>query len=496
MKRTNSLFLSMLMALVLTIGAVGCSSNNSGDPVQGKQDGKEAAIAFQLSLPKGGKVIYPALKAIHDEAEWTVASLWMYVFDANTGAIVGAPKDIKASLTPDSSEEATWTYVHKYNPATDAGVYRFAFVANDNPGNVANETELLAKLATKKLAATNGTSKDLLDEEKNIPMTGYAVQPTNGSGRSEDIALTSTVAHAKVELTRIVARIDVQNQVSNLVIKELTLLKTNSESYLFPKKAADKKTPTYEAPASAARVSIKGFAGLPATGIQQAGELKKAFYLYEGPQPRNLDDYTAVEVSGELAGRPVKFIVPFVHSDDAMDTPVTVKRNHLYRIVLGGVIETVDGAKVKFKIEDTPWNAVLLNETYQAIAIDHEQGSYSLRWSPTRRYILTGTEFDDPFIFTLKSQFAGHTKFEMTTNFPGVQWCDVEITDSTKNPGTATLKLTRKTSLSIDQYLPAGTDKTSYTITIWSDAAPDYKVTITHEVQRGDVPKDENIIID
>lgn len=495
MKRTNSMFLSMLMALALAVGAVGCSSDNGGDPVQKKQDGKEAAIAFQLSLPKGGKVVYPAMKAIHDEAEWTIASLWMYVFDANTGAIVGAPKDIKAALTEVSSEEATWTYVYEYNPATDAGVYRFAFVANDNPGNVANETELLAKLATKKLAATGGSSKDLLDEEKNIPMTGYAVQPANGSGNNENIALSSTVANAKVELTRIVARIDVQNLVNNLVIKDLTLLKTNSESNLFPKKAAD-NTLTYEAPASADRVSIKGFSDVPTAGIQKDGELKKAFYLYEGPQPSDLAEYTTVEVSGELAGRPVKFHVPFVRSSEPTATPVTVKRNHLYRIVLGSVEETVEGAKVKFKIEDTPWNAVLLNETYQAIAIDHAQGSYALRWSPTRRYILTGTEFNDPFIFTLTSQFAGHTKFEMTTNFPGVQWCDVKLTNSTKKPGTATLTLKRKEGVEISEYLPAGTDKTSYTITIWSDAAPDYKVTITHEVQRGSVPKDENIIID
>lgn len=339
MKNKNSMFLSLFVALLMSVGAVSCSSKINDPKIeeQPEQEAQKSSISFRLALPQGGKVTYAPTRSTHDEAEWHLESLYMYVFDANTGNIVGTAKNIVGDLQPVSSEEATWNYVHEYDPAKDTGVYRFAFVANENPGAVQNEAELLAKLASKELPATGAASKNLLDAEKNIPMTGYAFQ---GNRKATDIALSSTVANAKVELTRIVARIDVQNNARGFEIKEIKVLRTNAKSNLFVKKDAN-GAPTYEAPNGAARVDLAGFAPVPAAGIAQGGELKKAFYLYEGPQPQDLAKATTVEIKGTFSGKNITVLVPFVRSSEATSTPVTVKRNHLYNIVIGSIPKSV-----------------------------------------------------------------------------------------------------------------------------------------------------------
>lgn len=500
MKRKYGMFLSLFIALLISAGAVSCSNdiNNPKNDETQKTEVSKGTISFKFSLPQGGGVVYnPApLKSIHDQPEWNLSSLYMYVFDANTGNIVGAPKDIVASLHEVSGEEATWNYVHEYNPATDTGVYRFAFVANENPGAVQSETELLAKLASKQLQATGSTSKNLLDNEKDIPMTGYAFQ---GSPQMTDIALSSAVANAKVELTRIVARIDIKNIAKNFVITELSLQKTNDRSNLFVKKDAQ-GSPSYEAPSTAERVAIRGFADVPATGIEKDNELKKAFYLYEGPQPQDLSDYTAIEVKGTLSGKPIRFTVPFSRNEGAKAIPVTVKRNHIYRIVLGSVVETVEGAKVKFTIEDTPWNAIVLNDSYDAITIDTNFGnSYNVRWSPSHRVLITGTEYFSSEVhrITVRSNYKAHTTFNHEVTFPegDPEWCDITYADfKSKTGGTFTIK--KKNNLTVADIFAGGKKKVRVMITLWSDADPDYKITITNELRNINIPKDPNIIID
>ncbi|CQB88894.1 Uncharacterised protein [Chlamydia trachomatis] len=358
-----------------------------------------------------------------------------------------------------------------------------------------DETELLAKLASKQLQATGSTSKNLLKDDKDIPMTGYAFQ---GRPQMTDIALSSAVANAKVELTRIVARIDIKNIAKNFVITELSLQKTNDQSNLFVKKDAQGK-PSFEAPSTAKRVTIGGFTAVPTTGIEKDKELKKAFYLYEGPQPQDLSDYTAIEVKGTLSGKPIRFTVPFSRNVGAKTLPVTVKRNHIYRIVLGSVIETVEGAKVKFTIEDTPWNAIVLNDSYDAITIDTEFGeSYNVRWSPSHRVLITGTEYpSEAHKIKVRSNYKAHTTFEHQITFPegDPEWCDVTYTDFKSKTG-GTFRIKKKENLSVASIFAGGRKKVRVMITLWSDADPDYKITITNELRNINIPKDPNIIID
>lgn len=499
MKSKNSMFLSLFVALLMSVGAVSCSSNINDPKIeeQPEQEAQKSSISFRLALPQGGKVTYAPTRAIHDEAEWHLQSLYMYVFDAYTGKIVGTAKNIVGALQPVSGEDATWNYVHKYDPAKDTGVYRFAFVANENPGAVQNETELLAKLASKVLPATGAASKDLLDAEKNIPMTGYAFQ---GNHTATDISLSSTVANAKVELTRIVARIDVKNNARGFVIKEMKVLRTNAKSNLFVKKDASGAA-TYEAPNGAARVDLEGFKAVPATGIAKDGELKKAFYLYEGPQPQNLDEATAVEIKGTFSGKNITVLIPFVRSSEATSTPVTVKRNHLYNIVIGGIVDTVEGAKVKFTIKDTPWNTVLLNDSYDAITFGKNFGSFNLRWSPSYKVLIIGREFPDTkYEASVESHYKGHTTFKYKTSFPErIEWCDVTYTNGKNGKGTFTLKIKNSFSVKANEGKPyvfdGGKDKVSVVLTIWSDADPEYKTDFTCELRNITISKDTNIII-
>lgn len=500
MKSKNYTFLSLFVALLMSVGAVSCSSNINDPKIeeQPEQEAQKSSISFRLALPQGGKVTYAPARSIHDEAEWHLESLYMYVFDANTGNIVGAAKNIVGDLQAVSGEEATWNYVHEYDPAKDTGVYRFAFVANENPGAVQNEAELLAKLASKELPATGAASKNLLDAEKNIPMTGYAFQ---GNRKATDIALSSTVANAKVELTRIVARIDVQNNARGFEIKEIKVLRTNAKSNLFVKKDAN-GVATYEAPNGADRVDLEGFAPVPAAGIAQGGELKKAFYLYEGQQPQDLAEATTVEIKGTFSGKNITVLIPFVRSSEAISTPVTVKRNHLYNIKIGGIVDTVDGAKVKFSIEDTPWNGVLLNDSFDAITFGRSFGSFNLRWSPSHKVLIIGTEFPDTkYVASVESHYKDHATFEFETSFPdGIEWCDVTYKNGKNGKGSFTLKIKDSVSVVANNgnkpyVFAGGKDKVRVVLTIWSNADSAYKTTFTCELRNITISKDPNILI-
>ena len=102
MKSKNSIFLSLFVALLMYVGAVSCSSNTNDPKIeeQPEQEAQKSSISFRLALPQGGKVTYAPTRAIHDEAEWHLESLYMYVFDANTGNIVGTAKNIVGALQP------------------------------------------------------------------------------------------------------------------------------------------------------------------------------------------------------------------------------------------------------------------------------------------------------------------------------------------------------------------------------------------------------------
>lgn len=330
------------------------------DMKSGVNVGERQQLTFNIAIPKGDPVTY----ATHDQAEFSIESLWMYEFNAADGKLLSAPVNIKAGLTgtgPDYSYTKTIA-------TTDKGSRRFLFVANEEvsgmTANVSTLADLQAKIANKTLA-NNASSATILNDfgsNKRIPMTGEAMD-----GGSNIIPLTGTNQNIKVEMTRIVARIDITNNVPNLVISEVKLANTNSQSFLF-------LNGDYTKPTTNTKVSgISTFAAIP-TSFAQGTTLAKAFYLYEGVQPTALGDALHIQVKGKLAGTDVLYSIPFYKENQ----PVTVKRNHIYKLVLkDATVSPSPGAGLSFTIEDTPWNEVTYNEAFAPLKMMFGSSDYS-----------------------------------------------------------------------------------------------------------------------
>ena len=408
-KRTT--FMLLLLASMLTL-LVGCNrSTGAEEPTL--TEGKPS-LTFTLQMPQGEPVTYRS--AIHDKPEWTVKSLTMYQFNADGSKLLSIDNIDMTKLQ--KTADAEYSYTKEFAESEVGTTSRFLFVANDE---IAGVTEGMSRadfeklLMTKQLAA-DGTSKDILtgtDPDYTIPMSGVAKQ-----GNTELIALTGTNKGTTVVLTRAVARVDVSNHVPNLTITKIYVENTYDRTTTFPTKDAAGE-PTYQAPATAQKVKMSaGFADLPNpfTGIAGAEgkELKKAFYLYEGPQPENEADKanaTTIIVEGKLVnGKEVKYLIPFTRTS-ATYTPVNIKRNYLYRIILGDNTPLEPDSKLVFSIEDTPWNAVHLNHYMPVLDVvmvrTIECEFFKYDYLNHTFYTSQPRHFD----FELSNRFKNHTKY-------------------------------------------------------------------------------------
>lgn len=400
------LFLASV-ALVLSVG--GCKEKN--EPGKMTQDGKAPSLTFRLTLPQGEAYTY---RALHDEPEWAVKKLTLYMFNGEGSKLEEIEQIDMTRLV--SNGEAAFSYTKEFAKGK-VGVYRFIFMANDEvPGATVGMTQdAFEKLPMTQVLANDGTSKDLLTQQDNtdvIPMTGMARQ-----GSSAQISVTGTTAPVQVTLTRVVARIDVSNHVPNLTITKLYIRNTYDRTTTFPTKDANGAA-TYMAPTDAQKVTMSaGYAALPDpfTGMtgKEGNLLKKALYLYEGEQPATeaeKDKATTVVVEGKLAsGQKVVLDVPFTASSTSY-VPVTVRRNYLYKIVLGDNMPIEEGSRVTFTIEDTPWNSVILNHDMQIIEVKcWEMERSTNHYDELTRTFYTRYMDDDRF--QLSTRLANHTAF-------------------------------------------------------------------------------------
>ena len=477
MKKTIAIAPLLLLASMLTL-LVGCNrSTGAEEPTL--TEGKPS-LTFTLQMPQGEPVTYRS--AIHDKPEWTVKSLTMYQFNADGSKLLSIDQIDIAKLQ--QTAEAEYSYTKDFDENQVGTTSRFLFVANDEIDGVTegmSRTEFEQKLMTKQLAA-NGTSKDILTgtaPDYTIPMSGVAKQ-----GNTELIALTGTNKGTTVVLTRAVARVDVSNHVPNLTITKLYVENTYDRTTTFPTKDAAGE-PTYQAPTGAQKVTMSaGFADLPDpfTGIAGAEgkELKKAIYLYEGPQPETAAEVanaTTIIVEGKLAnGKQVKYRIPFVRSS-ATYTPVNVKRNYLYRIILGDNSPLEPDSKLVFTIEDTPWNAVLLNHNMPAIDVElvGKVETSTLKYDYLHHTLYTRyLEAEDNYVFKLSTRFKDHTAYSVTpiNNAAKRMKCEVRTEEQYKQ---AQLLIDIRYKDDLDNR----DEKRVAEFAITSDAAPEVKCILT-----------------
>ena len=335
----------------------GCSKETTGP---GDTDDSRIPITFTLATPGSEGVIYPrsATRATHDAAEYAVRQLTLLVYDATD---TSAPKflrkhDMTSDITLYDNGNGTYTFSLEA-PISDMNAKRkFVFVVNDDAAVAATaagsaEADLHETAATVELA-DGDTADKLAEADAGIAMSGTAT----ADGQNEVITIVPGVK-CEVKLTRIVARVDVQNNTPNMTLESAVLVGAATRGYLFA-----------QAPLSAPvadRIVLGSNATVDLTEEHPAlkpGEVfapktfRKTFYAYE--RPNTAGDYAAVRITYRVNDSKGTVEVPFIRTEaGGAQTPVDIECNHLYTVVLGnGKPVTTNEVQFTFKVED--WNTV------------------------------------------------------------------------------------------------------------------------------------------
>ena len=343
--------LQAFIGMITAWTAVSCSSEPAacgcGD------DGSTIPVSFTMNTPAGEAVPYGTTRATHDEAEWTIHRLTLYVYsvdDAGRGTFLrryatDASGDQAISIV--SNGAGTYNFTLKAPVSDLKARQRFVFVANDafdEPSPGESQDELENKLAG--IVLEEGHSADKLAAKG----TGIAMSGIARSNSSDVVTITPGVK-CEVSLRRIVARVDVQNNTPNLVIGSIELLNAAPRGYLFPHDPVAAASESYITEAMNAEVAL-------GTTYDKQKDLKKVFYLYE----RHNEDGNGAEIKITYTVNSSKgeVVVPFRKTSDTKEF-VDVERNTLYTVVLGnGDPVTTNEVKFSLRIED--WNVVDMDE--------------------------------------------------------------------------------------------------------------------------------------
>ena len=269
--------LQAFIGMITAWTAVSCSSEPAacgcGD------DGSTIPVSFTMNTPAGEAVPYGTTRATHDEAEWTIHRLTLYVYsvdDAGRGTFLrryatDASGDQAISIV--SNGAGTYNFTLKAPVSDLKARQRFVFVANDafdEPSPGESQDELENKLAG--ITLEEGHSADKLAAKG----TGIAMSGIARSNSSDVVTITPGVK-CEVSLRRIVARVDVQNNTPNLVISSIELLNAAPRGYLFPHDPVAAASESYITEAMNAEVAL-------GTTYDEQKDLKKVFYLYRQQQ--------------------------------------------------------------------------------------------------------------------------------------------------------------------------------------------------------------------
>ena len=352
-------FITALLAAASLLA--GCSKETTGP---GDTDDSRIPITFTLATPGSEGVIYPrsATRATHDAAEYAVRQLTLLVYDATDAS---APKflrkhDMTSDITLYDNGNGTYTFSLEA-PISDMNAKRkFVFVVNDDAAVAATaagsaEADLHETAATVELA-DGDTADKLAEADAGIAMSGTAT----ADGQNEVITIVPGVK-CEVKLTRIVARVDVQNNTPNMTLESAVLVGAATRGYLFAQAPLSAPVADRIVLGSNATVDLtEEHPALKPGEVFAPKSFRKTFYAYE--RPNTAGDYAAVRITYRVNDSKGTVEVPFIRTEaGGTQTPVDIERNHLYTVVLGnGKPVTTNEVQFTFKVED--WNTVEMPE--------------------------------------------------------------------------------------------------------------------------------------
>ncbi|AEE12803.1 FimB/Mfa2 family fimbrial subunit [Porphyromonas asaccharolytica] len=417
-KKIKALLTIGVLALVALTSS--CQSDNKapkGDQLaETYQEPNTFTIRF--SVPSGDPVKYD-LRRIQDEREYTIDKVMLYVFEDGKLALDPIPINNPA-LQPDPQDPTAMVYTHS---STDnkipQGLVTIYAVANEDI-----TTPLAKGDAVSKLTAQLAKGEQKANESSSLVVNGDGTTGTTDKipmvGVKEDVVLFKQ--NVTVELERIVARIDIKNNVADnqLNITSVTLENANSKSILVDDHISN-------VPAASTKVGgVKPFLFTPGAARM---EHNKVFYLYEGNQAgTTADEATYVVIKGTYRGVEKEYKIPFF--DKAKNKGIDIVRNTIYRIVLG-----TDNTKynLTFSIEVTDWDGpVNTVVTWDAITVAFD-GTASTGFSyDAKKHELTAPKTAGTAYFTTSHNFGTAPTFTATAEASAASWLKASIDGSGK----------------------------------------------------------------
>lgn len=412
-KKIKALLTIGVLALVALTSS--CQSDNKapkGDQTAETYQGA-GAFTIRFAIPSGDPVKYD-LRMIQDAREYTIDKATLYIFE--DGKLALDPVSISnPNLTVDPNDPTAMVYTHSSDDAKiPQGLVTIYAVANEDV-----TTPLAKGDAVSKLTAQLAKGEQKANESSSLVVNGDGKTGTTDKipmvGVKKDVILFKQ--NVTVELERIVARIDIKNNVADnqLNITSVTLENANSKSLL-----VDDKTSNV-APGNAKVGGVKPFLFTPGAARM---DHNKVFYLYEGNQAgTTADEATYVVIKGTFRGVEKEYKIPFF--DKAKNKGIDIVRNTIYRIVLG-----TDYTKynLTFSLEvadwDGPFNTVV---TWDAITVAFDSAASNGFTYDAKKHELTAPKTAGTAYFTTSHNFGTAPSFTAKAEDAASSWLKASI---------------------------------------------------------------------
>lgn len=419
MKQKVLFGVTSLMFLMSSMFFASCQRSGTGVDRQDLVEPTTSnTMTLRVALPLGGPVEYEGLRAtpmIHDSQEYGIASLKLFIVEKGTQKLLVEPitfTDFTGGQAANSSSHTgMWEYSKEFELKQAALLGKevdMYVVANEAVGAGLTAGSDLSSLFTQgasHIQAANSPvklftgAKDATNYQ--IPMTGKLMGQTLLSNGDYTI-----------ELERIVARVDVIVNNKNLTVEELSMNNLMSASYLMPNSSKYNAAQTVSG-VTPFRFEVSSTAQVPYT-------YEKSFYIYENDYSQT-NVLTEIKVKGVFNG--VQKDYPALKFNDKNGAPVSIKRNHIYRVQLGNEPTGVLTASV-VSVEE--WNTLSFYALWSAFSVDGDGVAAFDKATST----LTAPAGGDTYTFATKSEYK--TKPNITLNVaPGATWVSATADNAT-----------------------------------------------------------------
>lgn len=340
----NNKIKALLIIGVLALVALtsSCKSDNKapkGDQTAETYQGKPGTFTIRFSVPSGDPVKYN-LRMTQDAREFTIDKVTLYIFEndkLDLNPIVINTPDLQQDAQDPTAMSYTYTSTDNSIPQGLVDIYAVANEELTTPLVKGDNVGKLWELTAKRVQRASESSRDVVNGDgtsgstDKIPMVGV----------KSDVNLFRQ--EVTLPLERIVARIDIKNNVADklLEITEVSLHNANSKSLLVDDKTSNVATGSQK---------VNGVQPFLFTAGAEQKVHNKVFYLYEGNQTSEAEA-TYVLIKAKFRGTEKEYKIPFF--DKAKNKGIDIVRNTLYRIVLG-TDHTNDN--LTFQLEVADWD--------------------------------------------------------------------------------------------------------------------------------------------